>query len=29
MQSSLDDAVDVWFDDLVELLAAHDARSAR
>lgn len=27
MLSSLDEAVDVWFDDLAELLAAHGARS--
>jgi hypothetical protein len=25
MQRSLDEAVDVWFDDLMELLAAHDS----
>lgn len=28
MQSSLDEAVDVWFDDLAELLAAHGSRSS-
>jgi hypothetical protein len=27
MQSSLDEAVDIWFDDLAELLAAHGSRS--
>ncbi|TFH47813.1 MAG: hypothetical protein E4H01_07570 [Lysobacterales bacterium] len=29
MQSSLVEAVDVWFDDLAELLAAHDSRANR
>lgn len=29
MQHSLDEAVDVWFDDMAELLAAHDARATR
>jgi hypothetical protein len=29
MQRSLDEAVDVWFDDLAELLAAHDSRTNR
>ena len=27
MQSSLSEAVDVWFDDLAELLAAYESRS--
>jgi len=28
MQASLDEAVDVWFDDLAELLAAHDSSAS-
>jgi hypothetical protein len=27
MQSSLSEAVDVWFDDMAELLAAHESRT--